>query len=180
MRVDPEGRRGNPFDYGSGFVDPTAALDPGLVYDMTPTNYKAFLCSTGYDDKSLHLITRDNSTCKTQTISTPSALNYPSIIVPDLKSNFSVTRTLTFVGKLQKRAIYRAVVSPPHGVQVDIVPKRLVFDSYGQKTNFVVTFKSLVPSQGYVFGYLQWKNGKSRVITPLVVRTVPSDVGSGT
>ncbi|KAL8233874.1 hypothetical protein R6Q59_019974 [Mikania micrantha] len=50
MRVDPEGQRGNPFDYGSGFVDPKPALDPGLVYDVTPTDYKAFLCSIGYDE----------------------------------------------------------------------------------------------------------------------------------
>ncbi|KAJ0694259.1 putative cucumisin [Helianthus annuus] len=177
MRVDPEGRRGNPFDYGSGFVDPTAALDPGLVYDTTPANYKAFLCSIGYDDKLLHLITRDSSTCETQTsFSTPSALNYPSIVVPDLKSNISVTRTLTCVGKPQKRTIYRAVVSPPRGVEVDVVPQRLVFDTYGQKMNFTATFRSSAPSQGYVFGYLQWKNGKSRVTTPLVVRTAPSDV----
>ncbi|KAK9076171.1 hypothetical protein SSX86_004504 [Deinandra increscens subsp. villosa] len=180
MRVDPEGRRGNPFDYGSGFVNPRAALDTGLVYDITPTNYKAFLCSMGYDEKLLHLITRDNSTCETKTVSTPSALNYPSIIVPDLKSNFSVTRTLTLVGKPQKRTVYRAVVSPPRGVKVEIVPQRLVFDTNGQEMNFTATFKASAPSQGYVFGYLQWSNGESRLTTPLVVRTVPSDVGSGT
>ncbi|KAI7737154.1 hypothetical protein M8C21_010341 [Ambrosia artemisiifolia] len=177
MRVDPEGRRGNPFDYGSGFVNPTVALNPGLVYDATPANYKAFLCSIGYDEKLLHLITRDKSTCETQLpISTPSALNYPSIVVPDLKSNFSVTRTLTCAEKPLKRTIYRAVVSRPRGVEVDVVPPRLVFDTYGQKMKFTVTFRSSAPSQGYVFGYLQWKNANSRVTTPLVVQTAPSDV----
>lgn len=179
MRVDPDGRRGNPFDYGSGFVDPTMVLDPGLVYDATSTDYKAFLCSIGYDEKILRLITRDNSTCGKQTLATTSSLNYPSIVVPNLKSNFSVTRTMTYVGTLQNKTIYRAMVSPPRGVQVDIVPRRLVFEKYGQKRNFTATFKSSTPSQGYVFGYLHWKSRNSRVTTPLVVRLTPDDVNSG-
>ncbi|KAJ9541012.1 hypothetical protein OSB04_027518 [Centaurea solstitialis] len=177
IRVDPESRRGNAFDYGSGFLDPTTVLDPGLVYDAKPTDYKAFLCSIGYTEKLLHLITRDNSTCKNQPFSTPSSLNYPAILVPNLKSSFSVTRTLTNVQKQRQRTIYRAVVATPHGIQVDVLPHRLVFSRYGQKMNFTITFKISAPSQGYVFGYLQWKNKKSRVTTPLVVRAAPSNLG---
>lgn len=59
--VDPQGRRGNAFDYGSGFVNPTKVLDPGLVYDVHPADYKAFLCSICYDKKALHMVTRDNT-----------------------------------------------------------------------------------------------------------------------
>ncbi|KVH92136.1 Peptidase S8/S53 domain-containing protein [Cynara cardunculus var. scolymus] len=179
MRVDPEGRRGNAFDYGSGFVDPTTVLDPGLVYDATAIDYKAFLCSIGYDEKSLRLITRDQTTCENQPFTTPSSLNYPSIVVPNLKTRFSVTRTLTFVGNPEQRTVYEAVVAQPRGVEVDISPRRLVFDRYGQTMNFTASFKPTAPSLGYVFGYLQWKNGKSRVTTPLVVRIDPSDLGSG-
>lgn len=174
IRVDPEARRGNAFDYGSGFLDPTTVLDPGLVYDAKPTDYKAFLCSIGYNEKLLHLITRDNSTCKNQAFSTPSSLNYPAIVVPNLKSSFSVTRTLTNVRKQRQRTTYRAVVSTTHGIQVTVLPHRLVFNRYGQKMNFTVTFKISAPSQGYMFGYFQWKNKKSRLTTPLVV---PSNLG---
>lgn len=78
IAADPEGRRGNAFDYGSGFVNPTKVLDPGLVYDAKPTDYKDFLCAIGYNEKSLHLITRDNSTCA-QSFASASDLNYPSI-----------------------------------------------------------------------------------------------------
>ncbi|RVW29498.1 Subtilisin-like protease SBT5.3 [Vitis vinifera] len=74
----------------TGFVNPTRVLDPGLIYDTEPTDYKAFLCSIGYSEKLLHLITRDNSTCD-QTFATASALNYPSITVPNLKDNFLTT-----------------------------------------------------------------------------------------
>lgn len=179
MRVDPEGRKANPFDYGSGFINPTTVLNPGLVYDSTSMDHKAFLCSIGYDQKSLRLITRDNTTCEDQPFSTPSNLNYPSIVIPYLKSNFSVTRTLTYVGNSDKKTVWTSVVAPPRGVEVDIVPRRLVFSGYGQKMNFTATFRFSGEPRGYVFGWLQWRNGKVRVSAPLVVRAVPFDLGSG-
>ncbi|KAD7478533.1 hypothetical protein E3N88_01669 [Mikania micrantha] len=178
IRVDPDGRRGNAFDYGSGFIDPTMVLDPGLVYDAGPTDYKSFLCSIGYTEKLLHIISRDNSTCKNQTFSMPSSLNYPAILVPNLKSTFSVSRTLTNVKKQTQRTIYTAVVSTPHGIEVGVHPRRIAFTRYGQKVNFTVTFKISAPSQGYVFGYLQWKHRISRVTTPLIVRVAPSNLGA--
>ena len=63
IRADPDRRRANAFDYGSGFVNPSRVLDPGLVYDSHPEDFVAFLCSLGYDERSLHLVTGDNSTC---------------------------------------------------------------------------------------------------------------------
>src|SRR5690606_30993227 len=37
----------NPFDFGSGHIDPDRANDPGLVYDVTVDEYDAFACGTG-------------------------------------------------------------------------------------------------------------------------------------
>ncbi|XP_062144552.1 subtilisin-like serine-protease S [Alnus glutinosa] len=172
--VDPEGRRANAFDYGSGFVNPTRVLDPGLVYDAQPRDYVSFLCSIGYDKKSLHLITRDNSTCH-GTFRTPSALNYPSITVPNLKDNFSVTRTVTNVG--EPKSIYKALISSPIGINVSVVPKLLVFNHFRQKIKFTVNFKVAAPSKGYAFGFLSWRNRKRQVTSPLVVRVAPSNLG---
>lgn len=174
ITVDPEGRRGNAFDYGSGFLNPRKVLSPGLIYDAQPIDYTVFLCSIGYDEKSLHLVTRDNSKCS-QKLPAPYDLNYPSITVPNLKGNFSVTRSVTNVGK--PRSIYKAVVSSPVGVTVTVAPERLIFNSYGQKINFTVHFKLTSPPKGYGFGYLSWKNGKLRVTSPLVVQVAPSDMG---
>ena len=174
IRVDPEGRMANAFDYGSGFVDPTRVLDPGLVYDAHPIDYKAFLCSIGYDEKSLRLVTRDNSTCN-QTFTTASSLNYPSITVSNLKDSFSVTRTVTNVGKA--RSVYKAAVSNPAGINVTVVPKQLIFNSYGQKIRFTVNFKVAAPSKGYAFGFLTWRSADARVTSPLVVRAAPSPMG---
>ncbi|KAB2618261.1 subtilisin-like protease SBT5.4 [Pyrus ussuriensis x Pyrus communis] len=173
--VDPEGRRGNAFDYGSGFVNPKRVLDPGLVYDAHSADYVEFLCSVGYDKKAVHQITRDNSTCK-QAFRTASDLNYPSITVPYLVGNFSVTRTVTNVGK--PKSIYKAVVSSPVGINVTIVPNRLIFNRFGQKIQFTVNFKvAAPPSKGYAFGFFSWVSGRSRVTSPLVVRVAHSNSG---
>ncbi|KAK4409376.1 Subtilisin-like protease SBT3.5 [Sesamum angolense] len=174
ITAGPDGRKANPFDFGSGFVNPRAVLDPGLVYDATSADYRAFLCSLGYSDRSLQLITRDNSTCN-QAFTTASSLNYPSITVPSLKNSFSVSRTVTNVGR--PRSVYKAVVFPPAGINVTVVPKRLVFNRYGQKINFTVTFELTAPSKDYVFGSLSWRNRRSWVTTPLVVRAVRSKFG---
>ncbi|XP_059644251.1 subtilisin-like serine-protease S [Cornus florida] len=174
ITADPEGRRGNAFDYGAGFVNPREVLDPGLIYDAKPSDYKAFLCSIGYSEKSLHLITRDNSTCD-QTLATPSGLNYPSITVPSLKDKFSVIRTVTNVGN--PRSIYRATVSAPRGINVTVVPPQLIFNGYAQKIKFTVNFEAANPSEGYAFGFLSWRSRKTRVTIPLIVRVTPSKLG---
>ncbi|XP_065857433.1 subtilisin-like serine-protease S [Euphorbia lathyris] len=176
ITVDPIGKRGNAFDYGSGFINPTKVLDPGLIYDVQPIDYKSFLCSLGYDEKSMRLVTRDNSTCnQTSTSTTSFNLNYPSITVPNLKDEFSVIRTVTNVGK--PRTIYKAIVSNPVGVNVTVVPNRLIFTGYGQKIKFSVKFRVSAPSKGYVFGVLSWRSRNARVSSPLVVRVAGSSAG---
>lgn len=172
--MEPEGRRGNAFDYGSGFVNPTKVLEPGLVYDTTPADYLAFLCSIGYDEKSLHLITGHNTTCK-RSFLTSSNLNNPSIVVPNLKDEISVARTVTNVG--EPKSIYKAIVSLPIAINVTVVPNYLVFDSFGQKKSFTLNFKVAAPSKGYHFGYLSWRSKTSRVTIPLVVRAAASNSG---
>ncbi|KAJ1380950.1 Peptidase S8/S53 domain [Sesbania bispinosa] len=174
IKADPDRRKANAFDYGSGFVNPARVLDPGLVYDSQPEDFVAFLCSLGYDESSLHLVTRDNSTCD-GAFKTPSDLNYPSIAVPNLEDSFSVTRVVTNVG--EAKSIYKAVVLPPAGVNVTVVPNRLVFTRIGQKIKFIVNFKVAGPSKGYAFGFLSWRNRRSQVNSPLVVRVEPASVG---
>ncbi|KAK9130881.1 hypothetical protein Sjap_011368 [Stephania japonica] len=175
ITVDHTGRRGNPFDFGAGFLNPTGVLNPGLVYNAQSEDYKAFLCSVGYDEKSLHLVTGDNSTCNKRIYQSAVDLNYPSISVSNLRDSYSVTRTLTNVGR--PRSIYKAFWSSPVGINVTVSPKILVFNKYGEKVNFTVNFKVSAPSKGYIFGTLTGRRGKLRVSSPLVVRVVSSDSG---
>ncbi|XP_072990472.1 subtilisin-like serine-protease S [Typha latifolia] len=174
ITADPKGRTANPFDYGSGFPDPSRILDPGLVYDAQATDYKAFLCSIGYSDKSLRTITGDNSICSTSQ-PTASGLNYPSITVPDLKISYSVNRTVTSVGRAN--SVYRALVSAPRGINVTVVPKVLAFRNYGQKRSFIVHFRATVPFKDYSFGSLSWVSKRYHVTSPLVVRLSSSIMG---
>ncbi|XP_023520263.1 subtilisin-like protease SBT5.4 [Cucurbita pepo subsp. pepo] len=44
-----------PFIYGSGHIRPTGAMDPGLVYDLSPNDYLEFLCASGYKEKNLRV-----------------------------------------------------------------------------------------------------------------------------
>ncbi|XP_058073330.1 subtilisin-like serine-protease S isoform X2 [Magnolia sinica] len=174
IKANPEGRAANPFDYGSGFVNPTGVLNPGLIYDMQPADYKTFLCSIGYDKQSLRMVTGDDSVCN-QPSSSVSDFNYPSITVPNLKDTYTVTRTVTNVGK--PISTYRAVVSSPKGINVTVTPKFLIFKDYGQKIKFTVKFKVTAPSNGYVFGSLSWRKRKLQVTSPLVVRVASSNTG---
>lgn len=177
IRADPDRRRANAFDFGSGFVNPVRVLDPGLVYDSHPQDFVAFLCSLGYDERSLHLVTGDNNSTCEGAFKTPSNLNYPSIAVPNLEESFSVSRVVTNVGRA--RSIYEAVVLSPAGVNVTVVPNRLVFTRTGQRIKFTVNFKVVAPSKGYAFGFLSWKNRRShsQVTSPLVVRVAPASLG---
>ncbi|KAI3945594.1 hypothetical protein MKW92_032561 [Papaver armeniacum] len=51
------------FAYGAGHINPLKAVNPGLVYDANEVDYVKFLCGSGYDTKSLRIITGDLSTC---------------------------------------------------------------------------------------------------------------------
>ncbi|XP_072968800.1 subtilisin-like serine-protease S [Typha angustifolia] len=172
IAADPQGRQANPFDYGAGFVDPTRFLNPGLIYDAQPEDYKSFLCAIGYDDESLQLVTGDKSIC-TKPTGAASDLNYPTITVPNIKKSYSVTRTVTNVGR--PGSTYRAIVVQPTGINVTVVPEVLAFESYGQKKNFTVDFKVAAHPTGYVFGSLTWKGADTKVRSPLVVRVQSSD-----
>ncbi|KAG6500219.1 hypothetical protein ZIOFF_040062 [Zingiber officinale] len=48
------------FATGAGHVSPSRAVDPGLVYDIEPDDYVAHLCSIGYDQGEVFVITHRN------------------------------------------------------------------------------------------------------------------------
>lgn len=52
------------FAYGSGLLNPTKAVDPGLVFDASPSDYIDFLCKQGYNTSTLRLVTGEHGVCK--------------------------------------------------------------------------------------------------------------------
>ncbi|KAG0483219.1 hypothetical protein HPP92_011303 [Vanilla planifolia] len=84
-----------PFSYGSGHVRPNQAMNPGLVYDMTITDYLNFLCSMRYNSSVISLY--GPYTCPLNS-SLPQDLNYPTITIPNLEKSITITRCVKNVG----------------------------------------------------------------------------------
>uniref|UniRef100_A0A0E0DA78 Subtilisin-like protease fibronectin type-III domain-containing protein n=1 Tax=Oryza meridionalis TaxID=40149 RepID=A0A0E0DA78_9ORYZ len=119
------------------------AADPGLIYDIEPSDYfKFFNCMGG-------LGSRDNCTTVKESIAD---LNLPSIAIPNLRTFQAMTRSVTNVD--QVNAVYKAFLQPPTGVEMAVDPSVLVFSEEKKVLSFKVNFKATRRSiQGdYIFG----------------------------
>ncbi|GLJ55132.1 hypothetical protein SUGI_1183210 [Cryptomeria japonica] len=156
------------FDYGSGHINPIAALDPGLIYDYDVTDMIKFLCSIGATAAQLKYLTggNDGTRCMANS-SPPYNLNYPSIVVANLNGSVTVSRTLTNYGS--GSYVYEAVVQPPPGVDVKVLPRVLRFKKKEDKFSFQVLFKLKKVASKFVFGSLTWSDGKHKVYSPIAV-----------
>ncbi|XP_054818874.1 subtilisin-like protease Glyma18g48580 [Prosopis cineraria] len=157
-----------PFAYGSGHVRPDLALNPGLVYDLSESDYLNFLCGSGYSD-SLVASFNFNKIYKCPRSYKIEDFNYPSISVSVLEAKpVTVTRTVTNVGRA---STYKATVQAPKGVKVVVQPETLSFKKTGEKKRFKVTFQTsrLFQNASFPFGELLWTDGKHRVRSPIVV-----------
>ncbi|XP_018468529.2 subtilisin-like protease SBT3.13 [Raphanus sativus] len=160
----------DPFDYGGGLVNPESAADPGLVYDMGIKDYISYMCSAGYNDTSISRVLGKKTNCP----SSPGAssildINLPSITIPNLDREVTLTRSLTNVGP--KNSVYKAVVESPLGITLTVSPTTLVFGS-GQVLSFKVRAKtSHKVNTGYFFGSLTWTDGVHDVRIPVSVQT---------
>ncbi|CAA6666753.1 unnamed protein product [Spirodela intermedia] len=152
----------DPFDYGSGHINPEKAADPGLIYDINLRDIVAYKC---YFNLS--------SACEAQQLPGYD-LNLPSISIPDLKTKVTVSRTVTNVGPAD--STYIAIVEPPPGVQMEVRPSKLIFDERTKRHKFTVTLTSVRKIQGvYTFGSLTWKDETHTVRSPIAVRNVIKD-----
>ncbi|KAL7146056.1 hypothetical protein ABFS83_06G015800 [Erythranthe nasuta] len=159
----------DPFDYGGGLVNPNAARNPGLVYDMGTRDYVNYLCAMGYTKSAIGQLTGQTKPCLKSGNSILD-VNLPSITVPNLKESVNITRTVTNVG--DRNSKYRAVVVPPQGVVVKVNPTYLVFNAKVKKTSFTVTITTLhKASTEYFFGSLTWTDEVHEVKIPISVRT---------
>ncbi|KAL8464069.1 hypothetical protein ACS0TY_033841 [Phlomoides rotata] len=154
----------NAWAYGAGHVDPHKALSPGLVYDATPEDYIAFLCSLDYTLDMIQIVVkRPNITCARK-FRDPGQLNYPSFSIVFGKSRVvRYTRELTNVDNVG--AVYKVSVDAPPMVVVTVKPSTLVFRKGGDKQRYTVTFVSQkgVNLLRNEFGLITWKNEQHQV-----------------
>ena len=149
---------GTPFDFGSGQVRPTKALDPGLVYDAGTKDWLQYLCGAG------------QACFDGFPAIDPSDLNYPSIAIGAMAGSQTVTRTVTNVSG--HYSIYIADVQAPTGIKVTVNPKLLVIPP-GKSRSFTVKFtRSTAALDTYSFGALTWFDGFHTVRSPLAIRPV--------
>ncbi|OVA03587.1 Peptidase S8/S53 domain [Macleaya cordata] len=167
---DPYGSPTTPFDYGSGHINPVAALDPGLIYDFGSNDIINFLCSNSDSPAEIRNVTGEPVTCKNPPI--PSYdLNYPSIGVASMNGSVSVLRTVTYYGK--GPTVFKASVENPPGVKVAVTPYSLKFKEAREKMSFKVDFMPYKSSNGsFVFGSITWSNGIYKVRSPIGLNVV--------
>ncbi|XP_031129447.1 subtilisin-like protease SBT5.6 [Ipomoea triloba] len=160
--VNATGYVATPFEYGAGHILPSKAMDPGLVYDASYTDYLLFLCNRG--------VTLDSSfKCPKHTPSA-SNFNYPSLSIANLRGSMTVKRTVTNVGK--GNSTYIVTVTPPSGYVVAVSPMTLRFSREGEKQSFNVTIRINSVNRkrnGFAFGWYSWTDGDHVVTSPIAV-----------
>lgn len=160
------------FAYGAGHINPLKAVNPGLVYDANEVDYVKFLCGQGYDTRLLQMVTGDSSTCSGDNYDTVWDLNYPSFAVsipPSTLISRTFKRTVTNVGS--PTSTYRVKVNAPAGLQIQVVPQVLSFNSVGQKQSFSVVVQGSI-DDSIVSASLVWDDGTFQVRSPIVVYVV--------
>lgn len=162
----------DPFDIGAGHIHPSKAMDPGLVYDMKTRDYIIFLCNIGYNKNQINMLVLPSpgtDTSCSRAHQTDSNINYPSITVSNLQSTMTIKRTVRNVGT-KTSAIYFVSIVKPHGVEVLIWPRILIFSCFKEELSYFVTLEPLKKSKGrYDFGEIVWSDGFHYVRSPLVV-----------
>ncbi|KAI9089283.1 hypothetical protein K1719_029562 [Acacia pycnantha] len=165
------GKPSTPFDHGAGHVDPVAALNPGLVYDLAVDDYLGFLCASNYTDEQIKIVARRNFQCDATKHYSVNDLNYPSFAVVFVQGGgtnvFKHTRTLMNVGAA---GTYNVSVtsSDVSSVKISVEPQVLSFKE-NEKKSYTVTFAALgsPPKSRNAFGRLVWSDGKSNVASPI-------------
>ncbi|CAB4292698.1 unnamed protein product [Prunus armeniaca] len=152
-----------PFDYGSGHVDPRAALDPGLIFDVGYQDYLGFLCTTpGIDAREIRNYT--NCACN-YTIGHPSNFNSPSITVSHLVRSQTVTRTVTNVAE-QETYVITTRMAP--AIAIEANPPAMTLKP-GASRKFSVTLTVRSVTGAYSFGEVLMKGNRGHKVRIPVV-----------
>ncbi|XP_039143948.1 subtilisin-like protease [Dioscorea cayenensis subsp. rotundata] len=163
--ADMQINHANTSDMGSGQVNPLAANDPGLIYDINPDHYLQYLCGLGYNDTQLSIVAKSSLQCSIVGSIAPENLNYPSISISlDPSTTKSVHRTLTNVGDANE--LYNINVEEPYGISVAFSPTSVQFSSIGEEKNITLEFssKGMPLNKGNVWdGQLKLDSGKHYV-----------------
>ncbi|CAK9321291.1 unnamed protein product [Citrullus colocynthis] len=136
-----------PFDMGSGFVNATAALNPGLIFDSSYDDYMSFLCGINGSSPVVFNYTGQNCGLYNSSI-TGADLNLPSVTIAKLNQSRVVRRTVTNIAGPE---FYSVGWSAPYGISLKVSPTRFTIGS-GEKQELTIFFNSTMNSSVASFG----------------------------
>ena len=145
-----------PFAQGAGHINPNRAVDPGLVYDITPADFRKYMCGSGMTNQ-----------CAGGQIA-GYELNLPSIAIGNVLGAQTVTRTVTNVGGSD--ATYN-VTSKMDGFKVAISPSTLSIPAGGSASYTVTLTRDNAAENVWQYGSLTWSDGTHSVRSPIVARS---------
>ncbi|KAH0460698.1 hypothetical protein IEQ34_011361 [Dendrobium chrysotoxum] len=169
--VDADGSIATPLAYGSGYVNPQKALNPGLIYDIKLDDYIAFLCSIEPNLQLIQSITKTSNITCSRKLTNLGNLNYPSFSIvfsPKSRKAVKYTRVVTNAGPTG--SVYSVEVDIPASVGAKVKPTKLVFRQGGQKLKYTVTFTSKMGKGSEAemkFGSITWSDGEHQVRSPI-------------
>lgn len=170
------GNKATPFDYGAGHVNPKAALDPGLIYDLAAEDYLEFLCALKYTAKQISQVARRNVTCDPSREYSATDLNYPSFTATFNTTRMAMarggadvvkfTRTLTSVSGPGTYSV--SILTDLEAVEVSVDPDMLSFSALKEKKSYTVTVTAIstIPNKSS-FGRIVWSDGNHSVGSPM-------------
>ncbi|CAH9082348.1 unnamed protein product [Cuscuta europaea] len=134
-----------PFDMGSGFVNATAALDPGLIFYSSYSDYMSFLC--GINGSSPVVLNYTGESCGSSNMSAID-LNLPSVTIAHLNQSRLIQRTVTNIGENET---YVVQWSEPYGASVKVTPSRFHI-GLGESLNLTISFDAKMNHSSPSFG----------------------------
>ncbi|TKW40784.1 hypothetical protein SEVIR_1G269000v4 [Setaria viridis] len=167
------GSPANLLTVGAGFVNPMKALRPGLVYNLTATDYIPYLCGLRYSDAEINSIIHPLPpvSCAGMPAVEQKDLNYPSItaFLDQEPYVLNVSRVVTNVGRA--KSVYVAKVEVPGELSVTVTPDTLRFKKVNQAKGFTVTIRPVgAPrKKGIAQGQLKWVSPENVVSSPILV-----------
>ncbi|XP_021768053.1 subtilisin-like protease SBT2.5 isoform X2 [Chenopodium quinoa] len=166
---------GTPFDYGAGSINPTRAVDPGIVFIAKFKNYVQFLCAVpGVDDESVRRAVGVG--CPPKKGGWCSDLNTPTITISNLVGSRKVVRVVSNVG--EESETYTVTVRPPMGVRVKVSPKSFTV-SHNATRQLKIVLEATDATNNYSFGEMLLRGDKGHLARVPITVLVSSVLGNG-
>ncbi|XP_074264740.1 subtilisin-like protease SBT2.6 isoform X1 [Silene latifolia] len=163
-----------PFDYGAGSINPSRAIDPGLVFVSKFKHYIQFLCALpGVDEESVRRAT--GAGCPSSRKAWGSDLNTPTVTISNLVGTRKVIRTVMNVG--EETETYNVTMVEPTGVKMKVSP-HLFTISQNATRRLKLVLDATDATNAYSFGQMLLQGNLGHLVRVPVAVYVSSILGS--